>query len=75
MNGSDTLIQAYPELVEELRGLPEDVRLVEADSGSAPHHGVESFLTLYLEAGEKVLELTYTRFADGRVTKGVGELP
>ena len=67
MNSREELIKRYPELGALLKDLPEDTRLVEVDSGT--------FLTLYVEAGERVLELSYVRRDDGDVLTTLNEIP
>ena len=61
------LIEHYPELEALLKDLPEDIRLVDVDS--------VTFLTLYVEAGERVLELSYIRRDDGDVQTTLNEIP
>ena len=67
MSSRDKLIERYPELEALLKDLPEDTRLVDVDSGT--------FLTLYVEAGERVLELSYIRRDDGDVQTTLSEIP
>lgn len=68
MNGREELIAAYPELTPLLKDLPDDARLVDTDQH------VEVRITLYVEAGEHLLELSYNRYKDGRVETSVEEL-
>ena len=61
----DLLIQEFPELTTALKGLPEDVSYIDSDRKSNPEPGIVEASTLYVQAGEKLLALTCTRYANG----------
>lgn len=61
LNGRDKLLLAYPERTEFLRDLPHDTRLVDAERNGEVH------ITLYVEAGEHLLKLSYNRYKEGSV--------
>ena len=61
----DLLIQEFPELTTALKELPENVRYLDSDRKRDPKPGVVETTTLYVQADEKLLALTYTRYANG----------